>query len=212
MAERRSLKSAVTRERILSEALTLFAEKGYPQTTMREIAAKAGCSLGLAYRYFKSKDAMVLAQYERMVDELAEQVDSLPAGPLALRWGSVVRGDLARLEVNRGALMGLTSAGVIPGSATQVLGEDAAPLRRRMISIFRKVVTGARDAPRPAVAEAMATLFYALHLVLLLFWLQDSTPGQRATHQAVDFGEEMLGRLKLVLRLPWAADGLTKLS
>jgi len=212
MAEQRGSKSTETRERILAGALVLFAEKGYAQTTMREIAKKAECSLGLAYRYFKSKDTMVLAQYERMVADLAEEVASLPAGPLAQRWGRAIRGDLARLGANRGALMGLTSAGVTPGSATQVLGRDAAPLRHRMITIFREVVINAKDAPRPEVAKALATLFYALYLVLVLFWLQDSTPGQRATHQSIDFGEEMLGRLRLVLRLPWAADGLTKLS
>ena len=212
MAERRSSKSTETRERILAGALDLFAEKGFAQTTMREIAAKAGCSLGLAYRYFKSKDAMVLTQYERMVTEFAEDVASLSPGPLAQRWGRAVRGDIARLEGNRGALMGLIPAGVTPGSATQVLGQDAAPLRQRMIAIFREIAGNSRDAPRRDVTEALATLFYALHLVLLLFWLQDLSPGQRATHRSIDFGEEMLGRLRLLLRLPWAVDGLTKLS
>jgi len=212
LAQRRSSKSAQTRERILAAALVLFAEKGYAQTTMREIATRADCSPGLAYRYFKSKDAMVLAQYERMVTELAGEVESLPPGPLAERWARAIRGDFARLEANRGALVGLTSAGLTPGSATQVLGQDAAPLRHRMIAIFRAIVTRATDAPRPDVAEALAVLFYALYLVVVLFWLQDSTPGQRATHQSIDFGEEMLGRLRLVLRLPWAKDGLTKLS
>ncbi len=212
MRERRNTKGAATRERILAEALALFAEKGYVQTTMREIAAKADCSLGLAYRYFPSKDAMVLALYERMVVEFAEEAASLPNGTLAERWGRALRGDLARLETNRGALMGLTSAGLTPGSITQVMGPDVASVRERMLAIFRDIVIGSRDAPRPAVADAFATLFYALYLVLVLFWLQDATPGQQVTHRLIDFGEEMLGRLRLVLRLPWAIDGLTRLA
>ncbi|HLK59569.1 MAG TPA: TetR/AcrR family transcriptional regulator [Chthonomonadaceae bacterium] len=212
MTDLRRSKGEATRERILTEALTLFAEKGYAQTTMREIAAKAECSLGLAYRYFKSKDTMVLALYERMVTQFAEEASELPSGPLAQRWGRAIRNEFVRLEPNRGALLGLTSVGMTPGRITQVLGQEADPMRRRMLTIFHEIVAGSRDAPRPEVAEAFSTLFYALYLVLVLFWLQDASPGQRVTHQLIAFGEEMLGRLRLVLRLPWATEGLVKLG
>jgi hypothetical protein len=37
-------------------------------------------------------------------------------------------------------------------------------------------------------------------------------PGQRVTHQLVDFGEGMLGRLRLILRLPWAGNALLQLA
>jgi AcrR family transcriptional regulator len=59
-------KAVQTRLHILDTALELFATQGYDATTMREIAAAADCSLGLAYRYFASKEEMVLALYGRM--------------------------------------------------------------------------------------------------------------------------------------------------
>src|ERR671920_2372972 len=49
-------KALRTRERILEAALRLFAERGYEATTMRDVAREAGASLGLAYRYFASKE------------------------------------------------------------------------------------------------------------------------------------------------------------
>ena len=49
-------KARRTRERILEAALALFAERGYEATTMRDVAREAGASLGLAYRYFESKE------------------------------------------------------------------------------------------------------------------------------------------------------------
>lgn len=49
------------RERLLDAALMCFAERGYASTTSRDIAAAAGVSLGLAYRYFRSKDEMLVA-------------------------------------------------------------------------------------------------------------------------------------------------------
>jgi len=50
-----------TRRKIYESALSLFREKGFKQTTMRDIAAKAGVALGGAYYYFSTKDAIVLA-------------------------------------------------------------------------------------------------------------------------------------------------------
>lgn len=212
MAEERIAKSEATRERILETAVTLFAEKGFAETTMREIAKEANCSLGLAYRYFETKDAMVLALYERLVSEFAEEVDTLPPQSLAKRWAQATRGDIARLKAYRDALMGLTSAGLAPGRSTQLLGPATTAIRRRMLDLFHGLVAGAGDAPRGEIAEALSILFYALHLLLVFFWLQDPTADQKTTQALIDFGEEMLGRLRLLLRLPWTGQALLRLA
>jgi len=49
-----------TRRKIYEAAMAMFREKGFEQTTMRDIAAKAGVALGGAYYYFSSKEAIVL--------------------------------------------------------------------------------------------------------------------------------------------------------
>ena len=49
------------RRQILSAAGRCFADKGFHQTSMAEIAKAAGLSMGLLYRYFANKDALVLA-------------------------------------------------------------------------------------------------------------------------------------------------------
>ncbi len=50
-----------TREKILAAALELYTEKGYHNTTVDEIAKRAGVSTGIAYRYFKNKKEILLA-------------------------------------------------------------------------------------------------------------------------------------------------------
>src|ERR1700687_1660044 len=55
-----------TRRKIYEAAMEMFREKGFEETTMRDIAAKAGVALGGAYYYFSSKDAIVLAFYAEM--------------------------------------------------------------------------------------------------------------------------------------------------
>jgi len=212
MTETRTAKAEATRQRILDVALTRFAEKGFAETTMREIAAEAGCSLGLAYRYFATKDAMVLALYESLVDEFTDAAAKLGPGTLAQRWAQAMRGDFARLQRNRKALMGLTSAGLAHGSDTQVLGPAAAGLRQRMLAIFSRIVNESKDAPKGQLAESLVSLLYALHLQLVLFWLQDPTENQKATSELIEVGEDGLGALRLAIRLPWVSGPLVKIA
>jgi TetR/AcrR family transcriptional regulator len=48
-------------DRILTQALPLFATQGYGGITMREIARAAGLTIGTLYHYFASKRALYLA-------------------------------------------------------------------------------------------------------------------------------------------------------
>jgi len=47
------------RREILHAAIACFARQGFHKTTMGDIAAEAGVSDGLAYRYFSSKDEII---------------------------------------------------------------------------------------------------------------------------------------------------------
>lgn len=56
----REAKAKKTRKRILSEALQLFGRNGYEQTTMEAIAEAAEVSPSTLYRYFLTKDLILL--------------------------------------------------------------------------------------------------------------------------------------------------------
>lgn len=53
------------RQRILAAASACFAENGYHDTTMQDIASEAGVSYGVVYRYFDSKESILRAMFER---------------------------------------------------------------------------------------------------------------------------------------------------
>src|SRR5437588_9057514 len=69
-------KAEETRERILDAALSLFRQRGFDETTMRDVAAAAGVATGAAYYYFRSKEELVMAFYVRTADEAR---DIIPA-------------------------------------------------------------------------------------------------------------------------------------
>src|SRR5580698_8171807 len=58
-----------SREKILSAALDLFANKGYDATSIDSIAKAAGISKGLIYNYYESKKAVLLAIFEDVMNE-----------------------------------------------------------------------------------------------------------------------------------------------
>jgi hypothetical protein len=52
------------------------------------------------------------------------------------------------------------------------------------------------------LAAALGRLLYLVHLALLLWWLLDKTPRQRATEALVDLTKQLLPSAALALRLP----------
>ena len=209
---RKVRKGERTRERILESALALFARQGFAGATMRDIAAEAGCSLGLAYRYFARKEDMVLALYDRLARELSDEADRLPKSSLAARWAAIELADLERLAPHRDALAALFGAGLSPDAPTQVLGGATADIRGRVRGVYARVVSGASDAPKREQSAEITTLFYAAHLSLVLFYLQDRTPNQKATKDLIVFGREILSLLRPTLGLPMVSRYLTRLS
>jgi AcrR family transcriptional regulator len=204
-------KAQKTRETILAAALDLFARKGYQATTLRDIAAEAGVSLGLTYRYFAAKEELIIALYDRCADDLVRWAkEELPPGTLAKRFSAAMRADMRELAPFRDGFSTLFQVGLTPGSDTAVLGEKVASVREKVWATFLDVILGSRDAPREPQARDLATALYAAHLMIVLFWLQDRTEGQRATQELIDFAEDLLGRLRLALKLPMTAKILTR--
>jgi AcrR family transcriptional regulator len=210
-AARRTSKGMMTQQRILDAALALFASKGYEETTMRDIAAAAGCSLGLTYRYFASKEDLILDLYRWLADQLEEQALVLPAGSMADRFERLMRGLLAVMTPHRRTLGALFGAALDPHSRAGLFGEAGGAVRQRARSAYITVVAASNDAPRRAQVDELATLLYGVQLALVLFWLQDLTADARRTHDLLEYIHDVLERLRPLLRLPLAARLLARL-
>lgn len=73
--------NATRRKQILDAAARCFAARGFHQTTMQEITAASGMSAGGLYRYFKTKDDIIVAIAEQEGAENQSLVDFLHASP-----------------------------------------------------------------------------------------------------------------------------------
>jgi AcrR family transcriptional regulator len=64
-------RSQATTERLLEAAESLLREGGPDDATLRAIADRAGVSLGIVYRRFRDKDAVLRAVYTRFFERVA---------------------------------------------------------------------------------------------------------------------------------------------
>ena len=64
---------------LTSVAQDLFVTQGYDGTTVDQIAAAAGMSKRTFFRYFPSKDDLVIGKYDLFADRMAEALDERPA-------------------------------------------------------------------------------------------------------------------------------------
>jgi AcrR family transcriptional regulator len=71
------------REAILSRAATLFAQHGYPGTSMNEVAQACGLSKATLYHYYKDKYALLVSITEGHVQRLHALVAEVAAERLA---------------------------------------------------------------------------------------------------------------------------------
>ncbi|WP_457110977.1 TetR/AcrR family transcriptional regulator [Marmoricola sp. URHA0025 HA25] len=73
------------RDELLAIAATLFAERGFKNTTVRDIADAAGILSGSLYHHFDSKEAMVDELLDTFQTELWRRYDEIEASDLSPR-------------------------------------------------------------------------------------------------------------------------------
>ena len=188
------------RNRLYETAIRLMSERGYDQTTLRDVAGAAGVSVGLLYRYFPSKRAVVLALYDELSATYAAQSAAMPAGRWRDRFLFALNTSLRVLRPHRRTLSALVA--VLVGDPEEGLFAPRTRFSRaRVQAVFHEAVAGANDAPRGELAGALGRLLYLVHLAVLLWWLLDKSPGQRATTGLVALLRRAVPSAALALRL-----------
>jgi len=169
------------REAILACAATLFAQHGYPGTSMNEVAQACGLSKATLYHYYKDKYALLVSITEGHVQRLHALVAEVTAERLDPE--AHLRELVRRIvEEYAGAQ-----------AAHRVLTEDVRflhePDRERVLNKEREVVAGfARavvalrpDLKRAKLAKPLTMLLFGM-INWMFTWLR---PGGELNHEAI---------------------------
>jgi AcrR family transcriptional regulator len=197
----RTVQGEQTRRHLYEVAIRLIATRGWQATTLRDVAAEAGVSVGLLYRYFPSKRAVVLALYDELSADYTMRATSMLTGRWCDRFLYALKTSVDVLGPHRSTLAALVP--VLVGDVDEGLfAPRTAFSRLRVQAVFVQAVVGASDAPRGQLAAALGRLLYLIHLAVLLWWLLDRSPDQRATYALFKLLERALRLGAPLLRIP----------
>lgn len=110
--QRRERVKAARRTRILQAARKLFAARGYEATTIQDVVAEAGTSIGNLYFYFENKEALMRALLEtafvEMFDASEQRAAHLEDG--AERVGTIIAVNATSFLTARSRLLDILTA------------------------------------------------------------------------------------------------------
>jgi AcrR family transcriptional regulator len=123
MTERGEKRREERRGQIVAAAQRLFAVQGYEATSMQQVVAEAGTSIGSCYFYFRNKEDLLRAVIEEVNAAIGNEIDAaiaqVPIGPARL--AAAIDAGVRSLS-RRAAVMRL------------VLAESANPALRETVS------------------------------------------------------------------------------
>jgi|GEM_PF-236907 len=169
-ARLREVSRNAVRAQIGKTAEELFIANGFDETTVEEIAAEVGMSQRSFFRYFASKDEVVLNNYERLGDDLIGHLRSRPLDES--EWDSLRRSfDLMVEEYsdderrNHGAAI----QRIIDSSPTLLAGflKRMNQIQQRLTDELETRAAERGDAPDSIVLRAMVgAAFACLHAAI----------------------------------------------
>jgi TetR/AcrR family transcriptional regulator, cholesterol catabolism regulator len=140
---------AARRERVIRAAQELAAEGGYDAVQMRDVAARGEVALGTIYRYFPSKDALLLAVMVQWLVDLEDRVTRHPpTGATTVdRIMDVLRRALRSMDREprlTTAVVGAMTAG--DPASVAAIGEATQTMARIMVAAFPQGIDPALEA------------------------------------------------------------------
>ena len=197
-------KAEETALRILDSALELFREEGFERATMRDIAVKAGVATGAAYYYFPSKDAIVMAFYERSCREMQPKIEAAleRTGGLEARLKELIRVKLEYFAPNRVVLRGLLKNGADPKHPISPFSPETKAIREIDLEWFRRILTDCGVRIPRDLEPHMPDVLWLFQMGVIYFWIADDSAGQNRTSRLVELGAKTVTALLRISALP----------
>jgi AcrR family transcriptional regulator len=197
-------KAEATAHKILDAALELFRERGFDAATMREIAVKADVATGAAYYYYPSKDALVLAFYERSCAEMQPRIEAALHGVKGLeaRLVELIRVKFEYFAPNRPVLRALLRNGADPAHPTSPFSPTTQAIRAIDIVWFGKILEDCGFTIPRDLAPHLPDVLWLFQMGVIFFWVTDDSPGQVRARKLLDRAARAVAVLVRLSSLP----------
>lgn len=173
-------KSEQTKKHLLETAIGLFKQKGFEQTTMRQIAQSAQMALGSAYYYFPSKEAFVLEHYQVTQGEFFIRAQPIISSKKKLeqKLKDIFHLQLTHLQDQRSFLHTLALQAIDSRQSLSPFGRESRALRQQHMAIFASLLAEQKNKITRKEEQRLAFSLWLLQMALIWLWLQDKSHGQ----------------------------------
>src|SRR5215471_739455 len=165
------------RQRILDAAVALAAEGGYDAVQMREVAVRADVALGTLYRYFVSKEHLLVSAMALHVADLRGRlVERPPRGDDdAARVMDVIRRVTRGLQRDPNVISAMLRSLISSGAGVdQVVGPIGGQMTEIVVGAMRH-----DDAETLERDRAVAEVIQQVWLASLLWWVAGRAPARQ---------------------------------
>jgi len=150
------------RDQILSAARRCFLRDGFHATSMQDLFGESGLSAGAVYRYFASKDDVILAIAEDNMHEVLTLINQVATADPSRSVGDVVAGALGLIQAKH-------EADGVGGTAILVWSE--ALRNPELAAQLQALLTGMLGLqPEPTYGEVAVWLIYVVAMLLFVLW------------------------------------------
>jgi AcrR family transcriptional regulator len=159
---------------VIEATMELAAEGGYDAVQMRDVAARAGVALGTLYRYFSSKNHLLVAALARWTGELQQRIAARPprGDTPAERVASTLQRATRALE--REPLVG--SALVTALTSLSADDPKALALANEVFESIGEIITSAMHNGQVRDKEAVIRVLSQVWLATLVEWVRGWLP------------------------------------
>ena len=199
-------KAQKSREQILQAAFTLFREKGYEETSMREIAREAEMAVGAAYYYFRTKDEMILEIYSRTQreSEIQNRTTCSETRSFRKRISTLLFYRLGLIAEHRKLFVVLTQKGINPSNPLSPFSRETANLRKGAVRLIEDAIEGSDLKISSTLRPILPQLLWFFQMAVILFWALDTSREQERTRRLVEVSLNLMVPLFGMSLLPLA--------
>lgn len=181
-AEQNAALRAATAEKLLHGAMSCFADLGYAAVTVREIAKRAGLSVGVLYQHYPNKNALLLAAFARSMADVRSTFAVATAAPPGEQIAALVRAAANNVRTHL-AFWQLGYAARHQPEVARALGPALTDWTGEIVSVLSALL---RTAGSQAPALEALTLFAQIDGMCVHFALApDTYPLDAVTEQII---------------------------
>ena len=203
------LDDARARQQICQASGACFRRLGFSAVTLPDIAAEAGIPLAALQRHYPSKEAIASALVQAKLDALVTQIDSLPTGPMAIRFGQALAFAVQSMADDREAVAAAFAHAMLDGAESDLMSGSSA---QRLITALERLVLESDDALRGQQARDMGIALYSTLVIVLIFWCFDRSVEQAATRNLLGLARDLFAQLRPLYFLPMAPQAIARLA